>query len=62
MGIEFQFYKKRSSGDDGGDGCTTLNVLNAAGCQLKMVKMVSVRLCVYFSTMKKLEKNSSAKT
>lgn len=24
MGIEFQFYKKTGSGDDGGDGCTTM--------------------------------------
>ena len=49
MGIEFQFSKKRSSGDDGGDGCNdNVNALNATDCQFKIVKMVSVNvMCVF---------------
>lgn len=37
-----------------------MNPLKATDCPFKVVKVVGVMLCVYFSTMKRLEKNSSA--
>lgn len=55
MGTEFPFGKMESSGDDGGDVCTTMNVLNARSCALKMVNVVKFMLWVFYHNKKSHE-------
>ena len=45
----FHFCRmKRFMEMDGGDGCTTMNVLNDTSVHLKMVKMVNFMSSVFF--------------